>query len=416
MNRPLAPVPALPSLRAGAFKLVILSVCVVWSGGCLQRGDVGSGPGADIGRAELLLRNYHLVARSGDFAGAWSAHRQLVDHAKQHGLGEWLARNYCPTDDCADIGYVAWNLGKTKAELDVMGQWGCGESGVRETCAALERWVSIRKSYLSDAPTPPNHPAQEMDLSFLHAKDHGNHRPWTVVELGGTPLWGMLDTGSYGLVLQSDQDGLEGAVKVLGKAYSYMTPLGVHETHQSAVLSQFKLGSMVEKQVPALAVSDADNGYRDMAIIGTSVLFRYPRICFDWANRKLHLGRLGRCGEGVELDGVGLRSGASPVVRVHAPDGAPFDVLLDTGAHPTLCQERFVERMGGRRFRFGSHPDFQALCVIDSSHELHSVDSGVERFDLPALIGMDTLMKFDGFGWELNPFRVYLVPKSASKP
>ena len=402
-------------LRAGAFRLALLSICIVLCGSCLRGGVVGDSEEA-LGRAEQLLRNYHLVARNGDFAGAWSAYRQLVDYARQHRLGDWLAQNYCPSDDCADIGYVAWNLGKTKADFESIGQWGCESQRPTDWCVALGEWVNVRKAYLSEAPTLPNHPIQELDLSFVHAEDHGNHRPWTVVELGDTRLWGMLDTGAYSLVLQSGQDGLRGTIEALGKAYSYSTPLGSHEVHQSAVVNHFALGSMVERLVPALAISDPNNGYRDMAIIGTNVLFRYSQVCFDWVNSKLHLGRLGPCGKGVELDDVGLRSGASPVVRVHAPDGLPFDVLLDTGSHPTLCQERFVERMGGRRFRFGSHPEFQALCVTDSKHELRSVASGVERFDVPALIGMDTFIKFEGFGWELNPFRAYLVPKGVSEP
>ena len=363
-----------------------------------------------IHTADQLLRTYHTTARSGDFARAWSAHGRLVDHVRQSGLGEWLMDNYCPTDDCADIGYVAWNLGKTKAEMESMSRWGCTDSSAQDFCAELERWVDVRKAYLSETPTPPNHPAQEVDLSFLHAKD----RPWTVVKLGDMPLWGMVDSGAYTITFRSDQTGLAEAYVPLGRSRAYTSPWGAQDVHRSVVLGKFTLGSLVEKRVPALAISDANDGYRDMAIIGTNVLFRYPRICFDWANSTLHLGRLGPCGMGAELDKVGLRSGMSPVVQVRASDGAPFDVLLDTGADRTLCQDRFVQRMGERRFRFGSHPEFQALCVTDSKYKLRPLLPEDERFDLPALIGMDTLMKFDGFGWELNPFRVYLVPKSES--
>ena len=106
--------------------------------------------------------------------------------------------------------------------------------------------------------------------------------------------------------------------------------------------------------------------------------------------------------------------GVAPVVRVRARDGVSFDVLLDTGANQTHCQDHFVQRMGDRRFRFGSHPDFEAFCVTDSKHKLRPLAPEEKIYGLPALIGMDTLMKFDGFGWELNPFRVYLVPKSES--
>ncbi len=300
--------------------------------------------------------------------------------------------------------------------MELMGRWGCENQEPKEACTEMEEWVNARKGYLPESPAPPNHPPQEVDLSFLHAKDHGDNRPWTVVQLGDMALWGMIDTGAFSITFRSDQKGLANTFELLGKPYSYVSPWGSRDVHQSAVLSRFTLGSVVESPVPALVIDDANDGYRDAAIVGTSVLLRYQRICFDWANRKLHLGRLGTCAEGVQLSEVGLRSGVLPVVRVHAPDGAPFDVMLDTGSHSTLCQERFVERMGGRRFRFGSHPEFDALCVDDSKYELRSAAPEEEGYDLPALIGMDTLMKFDGFGWELNPFRVYLVPKSDSKP
>lgn len=394
----------------GVFRWVCLGILAVGCGGCLQSANVDVRQDEEVHTADRLLRIYHLTARSGEFAAAWSAHEQLASHVLRNGLGEWLMDNYCPTNDCADIGYVAWNLGKTKADMESMGQWGCADSWTQDFCAELEHWVDVRKAYLSEAPTPPNHPPREVDLSFLHAKD----RPWTVVKLGDTPLWGMLDTGAYAITFQSDQDGLTGAFMPIGKPYAYTSPWGAQDVHQSVVLGQFTLGSLVEKQVPAVAIDDANDGYRDMAIVGTNVLFRYPQICFDWANSTLHLGRLGPCGQGVELDEVGLRSGMSPVVRVRASDGGSFDVLLDTGADRTLCQDRFVQRMGEKSFQFGSHPEFRALCVTDSEFKLRPLSPEDERFDLPALIGMDTLMKFDGFGWELNPFRVYLVPKSES--
>ena len=408
------------SLRriAGAFRWVYFSIVVVVCSGCLQSAVTGVPQDDAVHTADQLLRAYHAKARNGDFAGAWSAHGRLVDHVRRAGLGEWLMNNYCPPGDCADIGYIAWHLGKTKADMVSMGQWGCSDSWQQGMCAALEGWVNVRKAYLPEAPTPPpNHPPQEVELSFPHAKEYDDHRPWTLVELGDVRLWGKLDTGGYTIKFRSDLSGLAEAYAPLGEPYSSTRYSGAQEVHQSAVLDQFTLGSLVEKRAPALAFRDANDSYRDMAIIGTSVLFRYPRICFDWANNVLHLGRLGTCGEGVQLDQVRLINGTSPVVRVQALDGAPMDVWLDTGANLTHCRDRFIQRMGGKRFRFGAHPDFEALCVADSETNLLTASPEEKAYGasaISALIGMDTLLKFDGFGWELNPYRVYLVPKSES--
>ena len=257
-----------------------------------------------------------------------------------------------------------------------------------------------------------NIPPQEVDLSFPYAKHYGERRPWTVVELGDLRLWGMVDTGSYTITFRSDLDGLANAHLPLGEPYAAWGYSGEQDVHQAAVLSQLTLGSMVETRIPALAVRDVNDWMQEVADIGTNVLLRYPRICFDWANSVLHLGRLGPCGGGVQLDQVSLRNGMSPVVRVQAPDGAPIDVLLDTGANVTHCRDHFIQRMGGKRFRFGSHPDFEALCVADSETDLATESPEERPFGRSALIGMDTLLKFDGFGWELNPFRVYFLPKS----
>ncbi|MCY3795884.1 MAG: hypothetical protein OXG51_16120 [Gammaproteobacteria bacterium] len=400
---------------AGAFRWACFAIAVVMCGGCLQRAITSAPRDEAVHTADQLLRAYNARARNGDFAGAWSAHGQLVDHVQRTGLGEWLMHNYCPTGACADIGYIAWNLGKTKADMASMGQWGCLDSWEQGMCAALERWVDVRTPYLSEPPASlPSYPPQEVSFSFLHAKDHDDYRPWTLVELGDVRLWGVLDTAAYTISFRSDLDGLEEAYLPLGEPYTASWYSGKPDVLQSAVLGQFTLGSLVEPQVPALAIRDVNDSFQNMAIIGNSVLFRYPRICFDWTNNVLHLGRLGPCGEGVQLDQVGLRNGTQPVVRVQAPDGAPIDVLLDTGASLTRCRDHFNQRMGGKRFRFGSHPDFETLCVADSETELFTASPDERPAGRSALIGMDTLRKFDGFGWELNPFRVYLVPKSES--
>ena len=286
-----------------------MGILVVVCGGCLQGATVDLRQDGVVHTADQLLRMYHMTARSGDFATAWSVHRQLVDHVQRTGLGEWLMDNYCPTDDCADLGYVAWNLGKTKADMESMGQWGCSDSWQEDFCAALEDWVSVRKAYLSEAPTPPDHLAQEVELSFPHVKDYGDYCPWAVVELGDSPWWGKLDTGAYSIAFKSGPDGLPGAFERVGEPYSYTSPFRESEVHQASVLRQFTLGSVVEQQVPSVAITNVKFELTRNAIVGSNVLFRYPQICFDWTNSVLHLGRLGPCTDGVQLDDVGLRNG-----------------------------------------------------------------------------------------------------------
>ena len=167
---------------------------------------------------------------------------------------------------------------------------------------------------------------------------------------------------------------------------------------------------MIEARIPALIV---DYLPESTAVVGMNALLRYSKVCFSWPNKRLHLGALGPCSEGEEpYQGAALRLGSIPTVQIRPDRGLPYQVAVDTGSRQTLCQDRFIERMGGRRFRFGhGHPDLEAACVENAKHNLVPIEPGARTWEVPAVIGMDTLMKFDAFGWELNPFRMYFVPK-----
>ena len=85
-------------------------------------------------------------------------------------------------------------------------------------------------------------------------------------------------------------------------------------------------------------------------------------------------------------------------------DGSPVAVLVDTGAIDTDCKEEFMARNGDRPIRFGAHPALSARCRLDSPYPI------LPHHPWPLAIGMDTLLEFEAFGWELDPFRMYFVP------
>ena len=71
-----------------------------------------------------------------------------------------------------------------------------------------------------------------------------------------------------------------------------------------------------------------------------------------------------------------------------------------------------VHRANGRQaLPIRPGPDFEASCSANSEYNLQPNKPGARSWEVPALIGMDTLIEFDAFGWELNPFRMYFVPK-----
>lgn len=64
----------------------------------------------------------------------------------------------------------------------------------------------------------------------------------------------------------------------------------------------------------------------------------------------------------------------------------------------------------GRLFQFGDHEDMWFSCEHDDAYFLE----GLPWYD--ALTGMDTLSRFDAFGWRPHPFTMYFVPKKDSGP
>lgn len=162
------------------------------------------------------------------------------------------------------------------------------------------------------------------------------------------------------------------------------------------------------------------------AVLGQSLLLRHKRLCFDWQDELLHLGELGPCVDGIEVDDAELRHGlsihlASPMpsprqvepslghAQFHDPNRLP--VLVDTGATSTICSQRFVDlNDGNRTFSLSKGSGLTATChTVDQDGSLFYDDSGYGGFRL-ALIGMDTLQEFRAFGWELAPLRLYFVP------
>ena len=79
---------------------------------------------------------------------------------------------------------------------------------------------------------------------------------------------------------------------------------------------------------------------------------------------------------------------------------------IAAGAH-------FFDRNGGERiFSFGTHADFRVKCRKPRSRRPEATPLAPLPGQHQAQIGMETLLKFEAFGRELNPIRVYLVLKT----
>lgn len=397
--------------------MVVLALATGFSGGCNGPGEAGRNDApVSADGTERAMDEYIKAAREGDFEGAWRSHEHLLEEMRRADGRSSPIERYCTSsDECPPIGYIGWILGKSKSDLAYMDDLDCREHVSAFSCKRWNDWVRSNKIYLGETRSQAPPPPQEVELSFIHSETHGDMRPWTVVKVAGQSVWAMLNSGGYSLKVSTDAKILvPDDAETFEKPVRRKSPLGIEHTRHNLVLQDFVLGSVIEESVPAVAT---DYVSQDVVVVGTTALLRYSRICFSWSTQRLYLGSLGPCANGaISIPGAALRGGVLPTIPVPSASGTPIQVLVDTGAPLSLCQDEFVERMGGRRFRFGPGAGFEAICSADSEYALQPNSPGDRSWEIPALIGMDTLIKFDAFGWELNPFRMYFLPKALVKP
>ena len=231
-------------------------------------------------------------------------------------------------------------------------------------------------------------------------------RPWVSVGWAGHYRFpALVDTGAYTTILEKDAvaqfaewGGLpRDNVEDLGTSVEGFGYFGSEGIVPEVVLHNVSVGSVRFQAVPAQV---RDN----ISLVGMNVLLRYPEVCISWAMERIFLGELGPCARGLSPYAERL-SGFTPIVEFETAYSPRTRVLIDTGSDRTACSAAMV-RGAGRHFRFGEHKDMWLSCEHDDGY----FTPGLPWYD--ALTGMDTLSRFDAFGWRLHPFTMYFVPKA----
>ena len=383
-------------------------------------GALGAGEAITAGRSDILssdeqalLEEYFQAAHNGNYPAAWSCVERMFDPVDHSRTLRLLDRCYSSWADCPDARFIAWVLGKSKPDLSFM-DWFCPEGTPEDECRHWRGWRNGIRAHLDDTPSPLALMTHKLGFLFPWAYE-GDMRPGALVQSGGKALWAVIDTGAYGIVIgeRSPLFATDAYERLEKPFQQYHEVDGRSWKVQSLVLRDLYLGSVAGHRVPGSLTS------RKMGSpisIGMNVFLRHDQACFSWSEQMLRLGHLGPCAEGETpfKGATDLWGGLVPNIQFWGWEtgGELLRILVDTGAQQTLCMDRFVRQMGGRRFRFGEHPDMEAECVED---EVLLPNSGRTKADYHALLGMDTLIKFEAFGWELNPFRMYFVPKNAQK-
>ena len=341
--------------------------------------------------------------REGDFDEAWASYRRAFELAGSSELLAMRRAAYCRRERCPKIWDLARILGKPRSDLEFL--HGICPDMSDHRC---RRWVaSLREggAHLGEEPAVKPLP-QEVELRLFFA-ENGDPRPWTVVEIGDEAVWAMIDTGGFKVYL--GEDWARGAAvdfRPVGDSFHALDNDSVHRPRRNGIVPNFRLGALQLRHVAAQIHKPPTVD----VVFGMNILLRYGAVCFSWPDTPsgsgtLHLGTLGPCRHGETAYRSFLsRLDGQPHVESMRDDGPPLAVLVDTGAIDTDCKEEFMARNGDRPIRFGTHRELSARCRLDSPYPILP-----DPHWPPVAIGMDTLLKFEAFGWELDPFRMYFV-------
>lgn len=400
----------------------------------------GEAPPAEDFTAGALLHEVVRHQRIGDFEGSWRAWMAFLAHPGRNSVDLDFFTACFLHKGCASPGYLGALLGKSKDEAhglasfcphwrelreDVVEEAGGDPEVAAEVDEQLElirsrglwgscaEWHDRQLAVLHDRPVPRPAPSPQVVPIVFQEYSEGGVWPAVQLSLVGRTLWAVPDTGTT----TSSTEGADAPLAGLSSKGSFLTPTVVRtgrglKNEDLFRVPFLRLGSGVFNQA-LVSFSPKPTNPEIEHILGMNVLLRHSAVCFHWPKKALHLGAIGPCGAGLELDQARLTGSLVLPVEISMRDGSTLDALLDTGSVGTYCSNIFVERNGGElKFSFGREPGFEAVCRKPKPLTPGATPLGAIPGQSQARIGMETLLNFDAFGWELNPLKVYLVPKA----
>ena len=394
-------------------------------GGC-----VGAGEPSPPTSGELLERVI-TETQLGNFESAWNAYEAFFAHPR---------RNSVPVDTfgrcfywyrCPGVGLLGALLDKTPQ--DAAGFWSfCPDwssTYVDQTPGKLEAFRRRMDGFVAAALGTPCSEWGQREVRFL--EDHppvnaftpqtvalaptGRAAPSIDIEVNGRPLTAMLDSGATSILMNArlfahENDGVEYVSWSRGTySLTMHKPMALPKARLEKVLvgtEAFKrlLATVLEFHIDGEPVpADQQN------IIGMNFLLKYGSVCFDWVEQLVHFGTIGSCGN-VAPSTARFHGSFQIEVQVEGERRQQAFAKVDTGSDLTYCSEWFGE---GRKheFRFGDRFTFKGHCIYEADVRFGEADTGHPQ----VVMGMDTLLQFAAFGWELDPFRVYFVPKGTEE-
>ena len=377
---------------------------LAWSGSVEASEEPTPDPGAEVRR---MVSEVRAAVRVGDFASAWEAYRGVFPLALFNESAHAALNEHCPPTDCPDIGELAWLLGKSRSDLGFLDE-ALGELSHPQL---VEWWrayfETVGYAYVGPDRRPERKGPNEAWLYSFSSED--DRSPLTRVRLAGTHdgIWALLDTGAFGSQVSENF--------AISKAIEFATLTGLQSTRRwdgseqnfrDVMFKDIVLGESVEELVPGSLNFDPKDTI-EYAVLGASLLLRYDALCFAWGDRVVYLGGLGPCSQAQRLAATGAElhiNSIAPSTVIPLANGRTVRALIDTGSDVNLCKASLAKALAGTAVKFGRHPLMAAGCNPEPAHIMDDY-----MFDM--VIGMETLSTFAAFGWELNPLRLYFVPR-----
>ncbi len=379
--------------------------------------------------------------RGGDLKRAWNAFASFLEHPSRNELHIVAFANCFNNRRCPQVGALGRILGIPRAELAKRIKGFCPslrspdveaalvESGVSEsdlaeyrktyprivrnglngTCAS---WRQEQLELMFHAPQPADVHPEALPLAWYLHQD-GGFGPAVETLIGSVPLRLIVDTGaSIGILHRRSEKFPELEIEISDRQKMSMGIFG-YLAFKSARVASLRVGRTLHRPFE-LDVSDSERLYGRNPIprngwLGSLFLLSYPAVCFAWDEQRLHLGALGPCAGGVEPYDAHLFGSMKLQFDVRALDGTWFAAGFDTGAWHTHCSAALGKANAGQTsFSFGDHPALGAECLFDEAVLFKPAEFGFSQVN----IRMNDLLRFSAFGWQLNPLRVYFVPRA----
>ena len=382
----------------------------------------GAPVGAEAARQDapaMLLQDMSEAFSEGDFEGSWRSLRRFFESAPPDEVERlmlahcWGGQRATLVAVCPPVDFLAWATGQTAADFGFVDRlcevrrdgpnglaWRAGWS-----CDQLALLITKHRNVLSSSSPPLR--SGRMGMSLLRP-DRSEARRLAIAGWEHWTFWALLDTGAASTSIPRTALAWGGdRVERLGTSVAIAGFDGVARNREQVLLRDFGGPGMAKGDLPALTVASALMPH-GLGIIGMNALIRFEAVCFSWRDEVLHLGELGPCGEGERPHRAWLSGAVTPVVAIERAEAPPIRLFVDTGAPTTHCAEGVAraDDVDVGELRFGDHPDMALSC----GHELPP-ESGGWLVYADVLAGMDLLARFDAFGWRLNPFEMYFVPK-----